>query len=65
MFYQYSNGTVYPAYIRPSFGGYLTVAYADAYPENVEAAILLDPWGLKECKPQVRDLFYVFIPSRK
>ncbi|XP_023335546.1 1-acylglycerol-3-phosphate O-acyltransferase ABHD5 [Eurytemora carolleeae] len=31
-----------------SFGGYLTASYALTHPENLEKAILADPWGMKE-----------------
>jgi len=31
-----------------SFGGYLTALYCLKYPQNIEHAILADPWGMKE-----------------
>jgi cardiolipin-specific phospholipase len=40
-----------------SMGGYLSVAYAEKYPEHVERLILLSPVGVPEKKPEDDHLF--------
>jgi abhydrolase domain-containing protein 4 len=41
-----------------SFGGYLTALYALKYPENINLAVLADPWGMTERPSEV-------VPRRK